>query len=421
MAQGRKVSDDRIFVYRRAHAIKAITDNLTSPDGLGDASLLSITMVLTLEYLVGNIAAVVAHIEGIEHMIKLRGDLDGSTPWKKFVRAGVLAYRSLGCFVTGQPVEIGGKSPGYVKEAFDELALNEAITHPGLPFSPELCTSLSRLPPGFAELCLSGHISKQTMKFLAFAQATTDSCSTMDPIDERVDHEIQVMLSALQRLSFMETSTIEKYLVCGLLAFAFQLRQARSLNIFHDPPLRHFVEMMQKHEKPDSKRAQDTMIWISMSITGALHMRTIIMPGSHEVLDKMFKFYPEAGSWSYVKSVLQAHFYTDRIGQHWEKCWHLGMERWNKVKRQIQHGEARLIYPGLPPADPTLDPDEESSVSFEDITAHTRNAAYSIAGMMEAARRCPFQSRFGPSMHNHLLDEDAPIMCPVSGMQATAR
>ncbi|KPI36416.1 uncharacterized protein AB675_2887 [Cyphellophora attinorum] len=401
MAQGKKVKEDRPFVLRRAHAIKTITNNLTSPQGISDASLLSITMVLTLEYLTGNVAAVAAHLDGIQQMLQLREDLDGSTPWKRFVRAGVLAYQSLGCFVTGKPMNIPGTSPGYVKEAFNELGLNEPLSYPGLPFSPELCTSLSRLPPAFAELCLCGNVSKQIMNFLAFAQATTNLLSHMDEADERVDHEIQVMLAALQRLGFAEKATIESYLVCGLLAYAFQLRQLRSLNIFHDPPLRHFIDQMRKHEKPDSKRAQDTMIWISISVGGALGLRTMAMPGGHEVLDRMFRLYPESSNWSYVDWVLKAHFWTESLGRHWEKVWSTGFDRWTIVKNQSIPSELKLIYPGSRPEDDLVD---GPSITFDQTIEHTRSAAYSIAHMMDAAKRCPFQARLGPSMQMPELD-----------------
>ena len=413
MAQGKRVSEDRLFVYRRAHAIKTITTNLTSPKGLSDASLLSVTMVLTLEYLTGNVAAVATHLEGLQQMLKFRDDLDGSTPWKRFVRAGMLAYQSLGCFVTGQPMTIPGTSPGYVKEAFDELALMESISYPELPFEPDVCTTLSRLPSGFAELSLSGNISKQVMKLLAFAQATTADCAATEEIDERIGHELQVILSALQRLSFMEATTIEKHLVCGLLGFTFQLRQLRSLNIFHDPPLRHFIDVLRRHEKPDSKRARDTMIWVSMAVAGALYLRTVVMPGSHQVMDRMFKLYPEATRWSYIESVAQNHFYTENILRHWEKCWSLGIERWDKVKNRLEHSEPILEYPGHIPQDEQFDDDTGRTMTFDDTVAHIKNAAYSLGDMMDAAKRCPFQARLA-SKNMSELDGMGSGICPMN-------
>ena len=308
LAQGQKAEEDAAFLYHRARAIRAVTKNLTTPDGLSDASLLSIAMILTLEYLIGNVAAVAAHLGGIQRMLDMRPDLDGSTEWKRFVRAGVIAYQSMGSFVTGLPMPVPGSSPGYIEEAFAELNLDLPLSYPTVPFAPDLCKVLARLPPAFAELCLSGALSSQTMKFLAFANATTAYRETIDELDERLDHEIQAMFSAIQRLSMMEPTSLESRLLCGLLAYSFQLRQLRPLNLFHDPPLRRFVSFLKNHEKPDSTRAQETMIWVSIAAAGALKLRAIRMPMSSEVLERMFHLYPATLKWSYVEGILKTHF-----------------------------------------------------------------------------------------------------------------
>ncbi|ETN36407.1 uncharacterized protein HMPREF1541_08684 [Cyphellophora europaea CBS 101466] len=398
LSQGKKVEDDQAFVYHRAHAMKTITQNLTSSDGLSDASILSVAMILTLEYLLGNVAAVAAHLSGIQRMAEMRKDLDGSTPWKRFVKAGIVAYQSLGSFITGEPMSIPGSSGGFVKEAFVELELDKPLAYPRLPFSPELCTVLARLPSGFAEMSLSGNISQQTMKFIAFTNATTSYRESQDTFDERLDHEVHIMLSALQRMSMMQATTIERHLYCGLLAYAFQLRQLRPLNLFHDPQLRDFIRLLRNHEKPDSARGQELMVWISIAAAGALNLRIIALPGSSEVLDRMFQLYPSATSWSYVEPLLKSYFWTTKIGEHWNKCWAAGLERWRKIEKRVtQPMKVELVYPGNAIAARTEE-DGEESVSYEAMMAHHRGAVYSIASMMEAARKCPFQSRLGPSI-----------------------
>lgn len=421
LAQGKKAEEDRWFVHHRMRAIKAVTANLTTVDGISDASILSMTMILTLEYLIGNVAAVATHLGGIQRMMALRPDLDGSTHWKRFVKAGVLAYQSLGSFVTGEPVQIPGTSSGFIKEAFSELELDRALTYPTVPFSPDLCTILARLPTGFAELCLSGAISQQTMKLLAFAQATTSSHSTTAEFDERLDHEVQIMLSALQRLTLMRPSSVERRLFCGLLAFAFQLRQLRPLNLFHDPALRGFVTFLGQHERPDSQRVRDSMIWVCVAAAGALALRTITMPGSEKPLERIFELYPAAADWNVVEKILKAHFWTEKIGTHWRTCWEVGLARWRVVERtrKVQGDVVRLSFPGSEASvvGPDLAVDKRDGggarkglgeVSLESITAHSRGAAHSIAQMMEASIRCPFQSRVGPSIEGAEMMMAAP-------------
>lgn len=421
LSQGRKAEEDRGFVYHRTRAIKAVTANLTSTDALSDASLLSVTMILTLEYLIGNIAAVAAHLEGIQRMVDMRPDLDGSTQWKRFIKAGMVAYQSLGSFVTGQPMQIPGYSPGFIKEAFAELELDRPLSYPTVPFSPDLCMVLSRLPSGFAELCLSGNISEQTMNLLALAHATTSYREDQVDFDERLDHEVQVMLSVIQRLTLMAPTSLEQRLLCGLLGYAFQLRQLRPLNLFHDPPLRSMIKFLRAHEKPDSLRAQETMVWISIAAAGALNLRTIVMPGTAEVLDRMFQLYPATVRWSYVEPILKSHFWTTTIGEHWKKQWTTGLARWRRIEKRANSEPevVRLNFPGEKSIEGPSPEEHESvePISLEAISAHARGAGSSIRHMMDAASRCPFQSRLGPSLESP--EKIAASLCPVSHVAVT--
>jgi hypothetical protein len=422
LSQNKKVEEDAAFVYHRGRSLRAVTSKLTSAEGISDASMLSIAMILTLEYLIGNIAAVAAHLSGLQRMLDMRPDLDGSTEWKRFVKAGVVAYQSMGSFVAGLPLDVPGNSPGFIKEAFTELQLYHPLIYPSVPYSPELCTILARLPSGLAELCLSGNLSQQTIKFLAFTSATTNYCEGLEEMDERLDHEIQAMFSAIQRMSLMQPTSLESRLLCGLLAYAFQLRQLKPLNLFHDPPLRRFVNSLANHEKPDSSRAQDAMVWVSMAAAGALRLRTIVMPGTHAVLDRMFQLYPATKQWSYVETVLKAHFWTTSIGKHWQDCWTNGLAHWRIIekRRVLQHDMVQLGYSGIDSFATALSPiddeddhdDADQPVSMKDMTEYVRGAAHSMAEMMDAAAKCPFQSRMGPRIES--VEKVMAPLCPVS-------
>lgn len=426
LSQGKKVEEDSGFIYHRARAIKAVTKNLTTPDGVSDASMLSIAMILTLEYLIGNVAAVAAHLGGIQRMLDMRTDLDGSTEWKRFVKAGIIEYQSMGSFVTGIPMPVPGNSPGFIAEAFAELDLDSPLNYPTVPFAPDLCVVLARLPPGFAELCLSGAISAQAMKFLAFANATTAYSESITEMDVRLDHEVQAMFSAIQRMSLMQPTSLESRVLCGLLAYAFQLRQLKPLNLFHDPPLRRFVNFLGNHEKSDSSRAQETMIWVSIAAAGALKLRSIKMPGSLAVLERMFHLYPATVRWNYVESILKAHFWTSTIGEHWRKTWEEGLEHWRVVEKRKREdgGSVQLSFPGVDSlglsmgaADGVVDDVgvQDGAISMEEMTAYARGAAHDMAQMMEASVRCPFRSRMGPTMEGTegMMQPTCPIMSHV--------
>jgi hypothetical protein len=412
MAQGKVVEEDRGFVYHHVRAIRAIGANLTTTEGLSDESILSVAMILTLEFLIGNEAAVATHVSGIRRMADMRPDLDGTTKWKRFVKAGVTAYESLGSFVTGKPPPVPKDCPAFMSEAFDELGLKRPPMYPTVPFEPELCMVLARLPSGLAEVCLSGKVSEQTIRLLALITKTTSDRNIVEEYDERTDHEIQVAISALWKLRSTKRTQLELFLQTGLLAFTFQLRKLRPLNLFHDPALRYMVELLSQHEKPEHSRSQEMLVWVSLAAAGAFALRITRMPRSWLVLDRMFELYPKTRQWSYVEGIIRSFLFTEQILSHWKESWSVGLDRWTKIARQG----------GQPEKETT-----ETPVSRAEVTAHTRGMVYSIADMMASARRCPFQARSGPSMNDDSLRfeslETTPAAseqcCPMAGRVST--
>ena len=394
---GKTPSEDRALTQHRTRAIKGVSESLSTSDATSDAVLLSVAMLLTLEYLVGNNAAVAAHRAGLHRMINMRTDLDNGTPWNTFVKAGLDAYKTLGSFVTGEPPDVTTDSHGYIHETFAGLCLDRPIDYPALPFPPELCTVLSRLPPGFSELCLSGRLSTQTMQVLASLSGTTTARDSAGYDQTRLDAEIQAMLSALQRLSLMKIASLEKYITCGLVAYAFQLRRLRALNLFHDPTLGSFIKLMPNQEKPDSAREQQCMIWISMAVSGSLSLRTIRMPGTHLVLDKTFELYPAMCNWITMEATVKSFFWTPSILKHWRKCHDVATVRWKQVTRVLQD---RPLIDLTPASENSSDHDEIEEVDFEQLKAHTRGFPGDMMHMMGAAK-CPFQSRIKMMDPNH--------------------
>ena len=295
-------------------------------------------------------------------MIDMRLDLDDGTPWNTFVKSGLEAYKTLGAFVTGEPPDISTDSHGYIQETFAGLCLDQPIDYPSTPFPPDLCTILSRLPSGFSELCLSGNLSTQTMQVLASLAATTTSSSSSGFDATRLNVEIQAMLSALQRLSIMKIGTLEKYLGCGLVAYAFQLRQLRALNLFHDPTLHNFIKLLPKQERPDSVREQMCMIWLSVAVAGALYLRTIRMPNTHLVLDRVFTLYPTMTDWTAMSTTLKSFFWTPSILEHWQKCHATAIIRWKQISRSAL--EQPLVVSLMDTAEEENE-EEEEEIDFE--------------------------------------------------------
>ncbi|OAL38024.1 hypothetical protein AYO20_02857 [Fonsecaea nubica] len=436
---GRPIWEDYAFVHHRGSAIAGLNERLQSSEATDDAALLTVTMLMTLEYLSGNQQGVLMHCKGLEKMLELRGplstdkdDTKTESDWTKFVSHGLVAYKALGSFVTGQPPDLPRDSVGYLRETFQELNLDQPLTYPETPFPPDLCIILSRLPSGLSELCVASRISVQMIKLLASISAATTLLATetvsyenlLDrtwtppselplPDSSQYDEEwkqtmIQTILSSLQRMSLTSTCPLEYYLTMGLLAYIFQLRGLAAVNLFYDPILRKFITALPTHAKPASLQEQNTLVWCSIATAGALALRVVPMPNSHLIMEHVLDLYPQARQWARLEKVLRTFFYTKEIGTHWKRVWQSAMKRREFVSGQQQ----RKGHYVDPKTESTVSMDrelnEQTNHSFqgpldlpdfdmnsEALRAHIRQhiagAPKTVVEMSQAMGLCPFR------------------------------
>ncbi|RMZ80309.1 hypothetical protein DV738_g2808, partial [Chaetothyriales sp. CBS 135597] len=359
--------DDRQVLYHRYQALTCLRVSLDSEACKSDANLLTIAMLLTLEYLSDNVPAVTSHLAGLRQLAAMRTDLhDTTTPWRSF---------------------------GLIAKAFAGVFLDGELTYSDLPFDGSLCLILVRLPPGFLDTCFVSQVSVQTLNVLAAVTDVSKQYERGDNIcDSRLAAEPYVLFSVLHRLLSKKIALMEKYITLGLMAWAFQLCNLKPTTLFHDPTLRTFIRLISTHERPESAQEQDCLCWISMAVAGALNLRSVRMPGTYLVLERLFAMYPLSRRWETLEPVLKRFFWNPTIGTHWKKCWLDGMDR-----RAII--EARKLEPEISRR-PWLDMerDKEADVVAVDaidemtlahIVAHTR--ATPRSGFLHAgASLCPF-------------------------------
>ncbi|EXJ60876.1 hypothetical protein A1O7_05029 [Cladophialophora yegresii CBS 114405] len=362
---GRPIWEDYAFVQHRGSTIARLNAKLKTNQATDNAAILTVTMLMTLEYLCGNQRGVLMHCKGLERMLDLRGPLEDDeqpgteSEWLKFVKLGLTVYKALGSFVTGQAPEAPRDSVAYLSETFQELQLDQPLSYPETPFSPDVCIILSRLPSGLSELCLTSHISIQMIKLLASISAATTLLATEPvaynnlPIDtwppspssseeqnpshldeQRKQLMIQTILSSLQRMSLTTNTPIEYHLTSGLLSFLFQLRDLGPINLFYDPILRKFITTLPTHTKPTSQPEQSCLIWASMAVAGTLALRVVPMPDSHLVMDHCLELYPQARHWARLDKILRTYFFTEELGAHWRRVWESAMNRRGFLLRQ---------------------------------------------------------------------------------------
>ena len=129
-----------------------------------------------------------------------------------------------------------------------------------------------------------------------------------------------------------------------------------------------------------------------MAVVGALYLRTIRMPGTHLVMDRIFELYPAMCDWATMETTMKAFFWTPSIVKHWQKCHKTAEIRWKQVTKVRSAQEQPLIDTFEASETCQDEEDEIEEVDFEQLKAHTRGAPGSMIHMMRAAR-CPFQSR----------------------------
>ena len=401
LSLGKSAFEDPAFIQHRGNALAALNTKLTSKSCTDDAALLTVTMLMTLEYLTGNHHGVQMHCRGLEKMIQLRGplsensDLEPDSDWMRFVKMGLTGYKALGSFVTGQPPNISSSSLGFASETFEALNLDKPLFYPEKPFSEDLCIVLSRLPSGFSELSLTSRVSEQMINTLASISAAKTQYDLMDeesksaasglftasesPHDSQ-QMALQNLLSALQRLSLMSPSILETYLSFGLITFLFQLRKLAPLNLFYDPILRQFISILPHHSKPVIVEEQHVLIWASMAVAGSLALRIVHMPNAHTILDHMLELYPESRKWSRLEKILCNFFWTRDILEHWKGVWETAMTRRALLlKRKGSSPDMVRLEP--PPPSP------------EWIKNHIMGAPREMREMGEALGICPFRPR----------------------------
>ena len=413
LSLGRPIWEDCAFVQHRGSAIAKLNDKLQSKEATDNAALLTVTMLMTLDYLCGDQKGVLMHCRGLERMLELRGtiqdedDPDNDTEWLRFIKLGLTAYKALGSFVTGQPPEVPRDSVAYLSETFQELQLDRPLSYPETPFPPDVCTILSRLPSGTSELCLTSPISIQMIKVLASIFATmellqvesikynnfpVDTWTTISPDDspsmldssqfdeDRKHIMIQTILSSLQRLTLTTMQPIEYNLTSGLLSFIFQLRDLGPINLFYDPILRKFITTLPNHAKPTSRQEQNCLIWSSMSVAGTLALRVVAMPDSHLVMDHALELYPQMHSWPRLEKILRTYFFTEAIGAHWKRVWQSAMSRRGFILRQRRQ---QVSY--------TRD-GEDGEFDYTDLDADPESQAQTLnQGRADSMDRIPVQ------------------------------
>jgi hypothetical protein len=155
------------MMYHYGRTLSKVGSSLSSPkDRSEDALILAICNLAVICAYCGDDKRFDTHLKGIHRLIEMRGGVEGVQQhgWVKAALsavealAGVAPQKMVTAAVSTQttPTLTPPESPKSTTKP----------TYPTHPFAPDVCTVISRMPEGFRELALTGHLSVQLMNRL---------------------------------------------------------------------------------------------------------------------------------------------------------------------------------------------------------------------------------------------------------------
>lgn len=310
-----------------------------------DATILVVATLGTIDYILGDHHAATAHVTGMRQMIKIRGGFKANTPWERLLQANVTAYESLWSFLFAADTT----SSETIRKAGQILDKSELTTYLSHPFPPDVCEMLAKVPQGFSDLGLTGVLSLQIIRLLAnFTELSTQLLSS--PIEGKLEMtlrpKVQGALEDLHRLSTLKTTTTERFITNGLVAYCYLMRSIyfdEALTGFYENALKILTETALK--QPPCNRLPDRKcyIWSYMMICTALE-NSLHPPSDWKSLMQMFlRTYSETNSWKTLKRDLETFFWDDHLAQLCKTAYDEGIRR----KKEGLTPEAAAQHPAM--------------------------------------------------------------------------
>lgn len=327
MPQGIRASEDRAFIYHHNNTLAKLQQRLIDPQQCcDDVTLLTMTCLGTIDYVLGNSHGAIAHVEAMRQMIKMRGGQSGDTPWERHIQTQLFAYETMWSFVS-EP----NSSPVSPTRRPSERILRkrQLPIYPSHPFKPEICEILSKLPQGFSDLGLAGTFSVQMMSILAdlssikIEEPSDNSIETQDK-KNKIASELEDNVEDLLRLATLRTTTTEHYLCYGMVAYCVLLKLLYfppSSGSFKNDELQNLVDQVVKCNSGVDDMNKNCYIWIVIVIAGCMQNCAHSISGRDQVLKKLFDKSRDAKDWRSMEKILKTFLWDNVIANICRSSW----------------------------------------------------------------------------------------------------
>lgn len=311
LSTGLSTYSDRFFMLHRGRAMSGLRKKLQAqPD---TSTFLSIALLITCDYLLGDLTAVTGHTRALRKMVSIWGQLPETTTWEKFVKQGIEAYMYIGCMATGMASE--GQKTNALEKLVDPFL---ELEYPERPFSATSSQSWANLPSGILELILSSQVSTQLCAIITTFDEVSATFSSDGLGNIRILHPIH---AALQRFSQHPQATyIERCLAAGLFAYTFQFPRVQIPNLFHDPPMLGMLRLFSVSYQWGSRIERELLIWAVMASSGFIRARISPLPASKHTFVQFTAREPLMRDWPSVERILRRFLFTPSLLDRWKIC-----------------------------------------------------------------------------------------------------
>lgn len=294
-----------------------------------DATILVVATLGTIDYILGDHHAATAHVTGMRQMIKIRGGFKGDTPWERLLQSNVAAYQSLWSFLFAADTT----SNATIKQAGQVLQKSELTTYLSHPFPPDVCEMLAKVPRGFSDLGLDGILSLQIIRLLTeFTKLSRQlvSAPLETDLEMTLRPQVQGLLEDLHRLSTLQTTTTERFLSNGILAYCYLIRAIYfddELTGFYENALKILIDSALKQPPCNKLPDRKGYLWAYMMICTTLQNSLNPPPEWKAVMQMFLRTYPEANNWKVLKRDLETFFWEDDLAQRCKMAHDEGIRR----------------------------------------------------------------------------------------------
>lgn len=320
LSAGLSAYNDEFFVFHRGRAMSGLRRQLQN--NTDTSAMLAVTMLITCDYLTGDLEAVAGHAKALERMLQLRGKMPQETTWDRFVEKGVQVYKTITVVLAG--TKVGEDLPKCKLDALVDPLIG--LDYPQPPFASKLCQRWAKLPQGFCDLILTSTISTQLIEIII----------AVDDIDPDVGAQLNETLkttapiqAALQRfLQHRDATILERIVASGLLIYTFQYPRIVAPNLFHDPPMQNMTSLLTNPNGLQAGPERDLLVWTHVVLEGFAFHRSARLPGTRDLYRKALRKHAIMQDWSKLELLLGRFFQTPELLRGWENCHSNCLKAW---------------------------------------------------------------------------------------------